>query len=101
MADVKLLDKVVQLVDDGRYLDAANVLDSMPTKVGSILVDLTEQQKLAIQELNDRLPDINSAIDTVKVDSTWTFGISYFGITTHYKLNPERPGTNNVDVKLS
>lgn len=82
-AEEKILE-VLDLIYNSRYLvakekyyDLINFID----KESELLI----QHKDIIDDMLSKCSEIEISINVTDIDSSWIFGIRYFGITTHYR----------------
>lgn len=93
------LDEAIQgisvLIHEGRYLAANRSWISYLSE--NNIDDFQEiiqnhEKGQSIKDMIDRVKEIESAIQLDDVSDDWIYGITYFGITTHYKLSEESGG---------
>jgi len=56
-----------------------------------------------IKEMMDRAEEVESILCAEGIDSSWTLGLTYLGITTHYKLNHSSSASSspsNITVRM-
>ena len=88
-------DNIIQVITDlifeGRYLAAENALIQYQNGVeNGTQVAITDEKHIKIvEDLRKRVSEVKNALSTEDINDEWIFGISYFGITTHYKLSSD------------
>lgn len=64
--------------------------NTIPTEENGITLDsLADVDRSMIEMMIKRSEELKVALSISDIDSSWTHGITYFGITTHYKLAPD------------
>lgn len=108
-----LIDEISSLIQDSRYLAAKKLWQNFVNLHAVDTVksnddhnaneihnraDLEQYQNLdIIKELIERSNEVEKTLLTADVDESWTLGLTYLGITTHYKLNESR---TNITVRM-
>lgn len=106
---MELIDDFMRLVVDSKLLAAKSLYDKIIAYVSAcedsvelgLLQTKIENLSDIIGQLHYRLTEIHAAMAasaaSEELDESWLLGLTYLGITTHYKNNPD--GT--ISVRLS
>lgn len=98
-----VIEEIVSLTEDCRYLAARELYESYLKKIGSESDALRKQcaQLLeihcdVIELMLMRSEEVQQTLDYDGNDVNWTLGVSYLGVTTHYRECED----NSIIVKL-
>jgi len=63
-------------------------------------VELDDDMQVQVNKVLRRAESVESALAEYVIDSTWLFGMSYKGVTTHYKTNDDCTVTVRIEGTL-
>jgi hypothetical protein len=83
-----MMNEVIQLLKDSRYLAARDVYNKLSEEEKFFAI-ANPIHNAIVDMMLERVGEIDRAIEIGKIDDTWTLGLTYFGITTHYRVESD------------